>query len=180
MHPFLAKLTGRTALQNWRRHIADADNSCEKLQQISLHASYYENEIDKARETFEKDPSIENLNHWANAEARRGAMTKLSEEIRIRIAIQKETALRDGGAAKLIAAVEEAESVLDAREKEIWKNMNSMKESLGVSDESQGGINKEVTDKIDRMRKELNEARGFAHTNFMEAVSRLNTLVGTE
>ena len=173
MHPLLAALTGKPAIKNWRDHVAAAQKKTVKIEAFMHRANNHQAEIAAAAAAFAEAPTEILFQKWVLLDGQKDAMFRLGQTLRDVCATQRETALGDGGAAKLIAACDEAEAELDARAQRTRADDARRAEESGVDSESTG-----VFRVIDGMKEKLAQARAYAVHDLRRSASMLDTVLG--
>lgn len=175
MHPLLATLTGKTAVNNYRQHLRDARKSVKKIQAAFVRASSFPETVVAARDAFLKAPTDANLDAWASLEAKRTAMFHLNQDLSQTVSALMAERMRAGGAAKLRAAADEVEAALIERRALIVAEDEKRSVELGETVGSGPALAA-----IDKMLSGLISARAHAEHLFEQAMSTFNTIIGPD
>ena len=176
MHPLLASLTGKSAVNNYRQHLRDASKAVKKLNAASYRAHNFPNEINASREAFLKTPTEPNFETWLRLESRRAAMFAISQNLaQTAQHLLAERQHSGGGTAKLLAAADEVEAVLRERRETIVAEDEKRSIELGETVDSGPALAS-----IDKMLDRLINVRGHAEHMFATAMSTFNTIIGPD
>ena len=175
MHPLLARISGRSAIANWRNHVADAEKAATRYTVFSQQCQTASDAIQTARLAFAKHPTPVTFEKWLTAESRQAALGKLHGDISQLAGAAREEALASGGAEILRAAVDEALNELAGRAALVKADDAARSAEAGVVIESTA-----MLAAIQRIDERLREARSWRGANLANAAGALGSVIGAE
>ena len=173
MHHLLAALIGRPAIQNWRDHLQAARDHADALGQFETDLMDYSKTVEDCRQAFYDNPNKKTRDRWLEAEAARHAAHILQQDIRRMYEARLAAALKDGGPAKLKAALAEVRAELNRRRDSVIADDKKRSEDLGVPISST-----ELFKSIERELAQCAQVELWSQSDFTLSASKLSGLIG--
>jgi hypothetical protein len=172
MHPFLARLAGKPALQNWRDHVAACEKALEKIDRAAAPAGDFSARIAAARADLNSDPTPAKVEKLIVLLSQSDAAFKVDQEMRSLVQNRRKELLA-AGHEKFDAAFAEVRAALVVTRAQIRSEDAERSEKLGAPVESVAPL-AAITLQI----RQLDEARQMSGMDFEIASTARRSVTG--